>query len=97
MNDLKELRAVVDRLMAGSLVQQAQIDVLLSLCRSLGERIGVTEIDRLPLVDWFQREKLAQVETMLIQFEDKNPGVAACLQGIVDESQRRIGEEPTPE
>lgn len=92
MSDPKDQKAIVDRLMAGSLVQQAEIEVLLSLCSSLAGRLHMTRIDGLSIVDWFQREKQKQVDVMLIEFEDKDPGVAAFLQTIVDESRKRIGE-----
>lgn len=79
-------------MLANSLVQQAQIDVLLFLVRALAERLGVTQIDDLSIMDWFQREKHAQLEAILLHFEDKDPGVAAFLQNLIDGSHRHSGE-----
>jgi hypothetical protein len=94
MNPNEELSQSIDALMGGSLIQQAEIEILLSLCRQLAERLGIDPFHGLSAVDWFQREKLAQLEATLIEMEDKNPTTAAYLQQIIDESRKRIGDLP---
>ena len=94
MNSEDSLPETVDQLMAASLVQQAEIEILLSLCRSLADRLGIAQIDGLSIEDWFQREKQQKVDEILLQFENKNPVVAAYLQNIIDQSRKRIGDLP---
>jgi hypothetical protein len=86
-----ETDEVVNRLLAMSLTQQAQIEILLTLVEEIGRKNGVSEIDGLSIREWFQKTKLAAVDRMLIEEEDKNPAVAAFLQKIMDESDRRLG------
>jgi hypothetical protein len=90
MKDPKELQAIVDNLMASSLVQESQIEVLLSLCQIMATRSGLTEIKGLSILDWFQREKQSRVDAILLELEDKDPAVAAFLQSVVDNSRRRL-------
>jgi hypothetical protein len=98
MTEPNDQTSTVDRLLAGSLVLQAQVEVLLSMCTLLARRLEINELDGLSLDDWFHREKQKQIDALLISVEDGNPAVAAILQTIVDESRKRMGEEPpTPE
>jgi len=76
--------------MATIVVQGASIEALLFLCRSIAQRSGISQIDDLPVNDWFQRQKQLQLDDVLIHTENRDPGYAALLQSIVDESQRRI-------
>jgi hypothetical protein len=75
---------VVDRLLAGSVLAQAQIDNLLTLVDFLAKSLGLRELDGLSIRDWFQKEKGDQVERILLHFEDQNPGAAAFLQSLID-------------
>jgi hypothetical protein len=90
MKDPENLKPVVDRLMATIAIQGASIEALLLLCRRIAQRSGTSEIDGLPIDDWFQRQKLLQLEDVLIHTESREPGYAALLQSIVDESRSRI-------
>ena len=94
MDEPESLQPTVDQLMASVAVQGASIEALLFLCRSVAQRSNVSEIDGLPLDDWFQRQKLLQLEEVLLRIEDRNPGYAALLQSIVDESRKRVGGPP---
>jgi hypothetical protein len=91
-DEIKELRAVIDSLTASTLLGQIQSEVLLALVKEVAKRTGLTQLDGQPLRDWFQKEKLAQLQRALIQIEDSSPGVAAYLQKQVDDSERRIKE-----
>jgi hypothetical protein len=82
----------IARLMAMSTVQQAEIEVLLFMVEKLMKQQGVFGIEGIPFVDWFQKEKLKQLESILIQIEDKDPASAAYLQAIIDASKRRRGD-----
>jgi len=77
-------------MMVSSMVQQAETEVLLDLCLRLAERLGIREIDGLPLVDWFQREKVARMDGMLIDLEDTSPAIAAQFQTIIDACKKRL-------
>lgn len=79
-------------LMGASLVQQAEIEVLLFMLKKLMKALGVPTIDGLTVTDWFQKEKIKHLESILIDIEDKNPGSAAYLQSIIDASKRRRGD-----
>jgi hypothetical protein len=78
------------------LLMQAEIEVLLSLTADLAASLGVTQIDGLTINDWFQREKHARVDQILIQFEDKDPSVAAFLLNLIDESRERLRKKSPP-
>jgi hypothetical protein len=90
MNEPEDLQPVVDRLMASVAVHGASIEALLFLCRSIAQRSGISEIDGLPIDDWFQRQKHLQLEDILLRAEDRDPGYAALLQSLVDESRKRL-------
>ena len=82
-----------NRILAMVVAQQAQIELLLAIVEELGKKCGVTTIGGLPLRDWFQKKKLEDVGETLLKLEDKDPGLAAALQEIIDESKRRLGEQ----
>jgi hypothetical protein len=82
----------IDALIGTSLVQQAEIEVLLFMLEKLMKALGVSTIDGLTFTDWFQKEKIKHLESLLIDIEDKNPASAAYLQSIVDGSKRRRGD-----
>ena len=84
-------------MMVTSMVQGAETEVLLGLCQLFARRLGIQEIDGLPLVDWFQREKVARMDSMLIGLEDKDPGIAAQFQSVIDDCKRRLGEKSSGE
>ena len=88
-------KTLVDTLMVNIVVQGASIEALFSLCRSIAQRGGISEVDGTPIEDWFQQQKLLQLEAALIGIENKTPSYAALLQSIVDESRSRIkGDNP---
>jgi hypothetical protein len=76
---------IVDRLLASNVLQQAQIENLITLFEFLGKHVGLSTIDGLSIRDWFQKEKVDQTERILIHFENQNPGAAALLQLFIDE------------
>ena len=76
---------IVDRLLASNVLQQAQIENLLTMFEFLGKHVGLKTLDGLSIRDWFQKEKVDQTERILIHFEDKNPAAAALLQNFIDE------------
>ena len=76
--------------MVTSMVQGAETEVLLELCQILARRLGIQEIDGLPLIAWFQREKVARMDSMLIGLEDRSPALAAQFQTIIDDCKRRL-------
>jgi len=94
MNPNDKPNQSIDELMIACLTQQAQIEVLLSLCCRMAKQLGIDPFNGMSAENWFLREKLAQLETMLIEIEDKSPTNAAFLQNIIDESRRRTGELP---
>ena len=73
---------------------QAQVEVLRDLVFVVAEQLGISSVDGLSLPAWFQREKLARLEHILIRFEDRNPEVAAWLQELVDAKRDKS---PSPE
>ena|ERR1700757_5032385 len=75
---------VVDRLLAGSVLMQAQLDNLLTLVDLLGRNLGLKELEGLSIRDWFQKEKFDQLERILIHCEDQNPEAAAFLHSLID-------------
>ncbi len=83
---------LIDTVMVTGMVQGAETEALLELCQVLARRLGIREIDGLPLIDWFQREKVARMDSMLIDLEDKNPALAAQFQTIIDDCKRRLGD-----
>jgi hypothetical protein len=76
--------------MASTIVAQACIESLLLLCRTLANQCGVSKIDGLAIADWFQRQKHLQLEDILLKHENSDPGYAALLQSLVDESRKRL-------
>ena len=95
MNESEDLKQAVDTLMASEVVTQASIESLLFLCRTLATHCGISQIDGLSIEDWFQRQKHLQLEDILLKHENRDPGYAALLQSIVDESRKRLeGDNP---
>lgn len=84
--DDKYILATLDQITASNLVLGAQVDNLLTLVEFLSERMGVKDVEGLPVRDWFDKEKGEQIERILIHLEDKNPTVAAFLQQTIDNS-----------
>jgi hypothetical protein len=78
------LLKVIDGLIATDFIRRAQFDVLFSLVEALWDRAGVAQLEGMPMRAWFQREKREQLERMLIECEDLNPGVAAFVQREID-------------
>jgi len=91
MSTLGDNNDYIDTMMVSSMVQQAETEVLLSMCEMLARRLGIDKIDGLTLTDWFQREKVSRMDVMLIELEDKNPALAAKFQKIVDDCKKRLG------
>jgi len=89
-----DLITTIDNLQAGSVIQQAQIENLLTLIDFFGTHLGLREIDGLSLRDWFQKEKFDQVERIMIHFEDLSPGAAALLQRLID---KRLSKDESPD
>lgn len=89
-DDLKDLRESVDSLTASALISQVQAELLLALIEDVAKRTGFTQIDGLPLRDWFQQKKIEQLQVALIAIEDSSPAAAAYLQKQIDESERRL-------
>jgi hypothetical protein len=79
-----EVAEILDSHQAISLWQIAQIDSLLTLAERVCKHVGINEIEGLSIRDWFQKEKIEQLERILIHFENQDPGVAASLQNILD-------------
>lgn len=91
-DELKDLRGSVDSLMASALISQVQAELLLSLIETVAGRTNCTQIDGMPLRDWFQKQKVEQLQKALIAIEDSAPAAAAHLQKQIDESERRLRE-----
>jgi hypothetical protein len=83
-NNVAHLTEIVDRLLASTVLQQAQIDNLLTLFEFLAKHLGLNMLDGLSIRDWFQKEKVDQTERILIDFENQNPAAAALLQSFID-------------
>ena len=89
-DELKDLRESVDSLTASVLISQVQAELLLALIEEVAKRTGLTQIDGLPLRDWFQKKKIEQLQRALIAIEDASPAAAAHLEKQIDESERRL-------
>jgi hypothetical protein len=74
-----------------NLAQQASIKALLELCVILADRAGLQEVEGLPLLDWFHKRKVENVENLMISMEDKNPALAAKLQRALDDFKKETG------
>lgn len=72
------------------LAQQAQemasFDALLDLVEQLAVQAGVPELEGLPLRQWWADRKTRNLKKMLLEFEDKNPMVAAHLLEWIEQS-----------
>ncbi|HRH94849.1 MAG TPA: hypothetical protein PLB55_02890 [Prosthecobacter sp.] len=75
----------MDGWLARQSVDMADFDALMDLVLVLAERAGVTELDDVPLRDWWRRRSRERLEMLLLEFEDKNPAVAAHLQKLLDD------------
>jgi hypothetical protein len=56
----------------------------------LFKKLGLNEMEGLPIGEWWKVATRQHLQTVLITFEDKDPGAAAFLQSLVDGT---LGEE----
>lgn len=89
-----DLLQAIDSVIAGNFMRRAQFDVLFSVVEILCDRLGVAQLEGVPMRAWFQREKREQLERILIECEDHDPGVAAFIQREID--RRSDGFSPEP-
>src|SRR2546423_5284037 len=91
MADLKELQEEMNTMLVTVATNVAKIEVLQSAVWQLFKLTGGDQLDGLRFDDWFVRAYRAKLQDMLIKIEDKSSGLAARLQDILDESDRRAG------
>jgi hypothetical protein len=77
-----------------SLLAQADIAALLHLCDAVASKLGVTEIEGLAVIDWYNRQRRAELDRLLLESEDMNPWLGALLQQRIDEAKRRSSPPP---
>jgi hypothetical protein len=75
-----QLRGGMETLTAHSLRHRADIETLLGALAAA----GLTHVDAIPLEKWFAEESKRRLYLMMKAMEDKNPGLAAHLQAILD-------------
>lgn len=76
----------IENLTVVGVVATARIDVLEHLIGVLCSKLGVKDLDGMSVQDYLQSEKIAQLERILIHFEDQNPSAAAYLSIKVETS-----------
>ena len=94
--DLARVEHLLDTLMVGLTVQTAAIDTQYAILRCIAKQLGLTELDGLPLEEWYQKSKFERVEKTLLETEERSPGLAARLQTIWDEHGLRKTQQPPP-
>ena len=57
---------------------------LLGVTLAIAKHIGLNELDGLPIQNWYEKQRLAELEKFLIEVEDADPALAAALQQQID-------------
>ncbi len=91
-----EVEKHIDTLTAGQAIAMADSETMLLLCKHIADTIGIEAIDGLPVIDWFNRERLRRRELLLTGLEDGNPSMAARLQQTIDDAKLNHGLEDPP-
>jgi hypothetical protein len=78
----------IEHILTSQEITTARIDVLEHLIGVLCSRIGIQNLDGMSIRDYFQSEKFAQLERIMIGYENQNPTVAAYLSNLIDEAWR---------
>lgn len=77
----------IEYLSALSLRLYADNSALLSLSVSIALHVGLTELDGVPLQQWYEQKRRGFAQKILLQIENDDPSAAAALQKVVDDFQ----------
>lgn len=80
-NELNKQSAMLLSLRADCLANQALIE-------AIAKTIRVDGVDGLTFFQWHAKNRIAQLERLLILLEDSNPALAAALQHHVDQARK---------
>ena len=74
----------------------SDIKALVSLCAELGRQAGIEELNGLPIIEWFMKERTAELSNTLIEIENTSPALAAALQQLIDGTEEQDEHKPKP-
>jgi hypothetical protein len=73
---------------------QAGIEAISVLLEIIAKKVGIEAVDGLAVGDWLYREKRIRAREALISIENVSQEVAAFMQGLLDEIDKRTGVHP---
>ena len=76
--------------MAHTAIEVSDQTALVALCEAVGKRLGVTNLDGLSLLAWYEQQRLTERERTLRDWEDMDPAAAALVQQRVDEAKAKM-------
>lgn len=84
------MRELDPREAASAVLTTANANATAALLLEVAVKLGVTEIDGVPLNDWHQRRKIQSVESQLRNLESRIPKEAAEIRAILTDAFREI-------
>jgi len=85
-----EVSALRAQVAVGIAVLKADHSALLSYVSTIAKHGGITSIDGVSPLDWYERQRLVGLEKFLIGIEDDDPATAALVQQMIDEMRKRL-------
>jgi|SRR5262249_12815212 len=72
----------------------SDIKALVSLCAEIGKQAGIEELNGLPIIEWFVKERTAELSKTLVEIENASPALAAALQQLIDGTEEQEDQKP---
>lgn len=76
-----------------TLIQEVEIDTLVSLCEALAAQQGIEKVGGLSIREWVQQQKASRIEEMQKQFLTTDQDMAAKLKSVLEECRKPVGED----
>jgi hypothetical protein len=67
---------------------KAENMALLAAIEAVARGSHVALIDGLPLLEWYKKHRLIELDKVLISLEDADPSLAAALQAKIDQARK---------
>lgn len=71
-------------------VLRADYAAALAAIEAVSRAVKLSLIDGLPLLKWVERQRVVELEKILIALEDSDPALAAALQARVDQARKNL-------
>jgi len=88
MPDPNHFLEAVRALAASHAILQSQTKALELTILAIAQQSNVT-LDGQPVRDWLRQKRDEELEKLLIEMENQNPGLSARVQAMIDESRKR--------